>query len=275
MIDFPNCKINLGLYIENKRSDGFHNIKTIFYPFDLSDVLEIIESDSTGFSFTMSGIALNSSGQSNLCVKAYELLKNDFNLPAVKMHLHKNIPHGAGLGGGSADAAFTIKLLNKTFNLNLSISQMHEYAAKLGSDCPFFIENRTVIAKEKGDIFNPIQISLENYYILIVKPDVYVSTPEAYQWIKPRNAQVDIETIIKNPIETWKDLLYNDFEKSVFSKYPIIASIKDIFYKNGAIYAAMSGSGAAVFGIFHDAPPTLPLPDHCFAWGYKVGKDRI
>ncbi len=270
MITFPNCKINLGLYIENKRTDGFHNIKTIFYPIQLTDVLEIIESDSTHFSMTMSGIPVGGDVQSNLCVKAYELLKNDFQLPAVNIHLHKAIPHGAGLGGGSSDAAFTIKMLNSKFNLNLSNEQMQQYASKLGSDCAFFIENKAVIAKEKGNIFNNIEISLSNYHILIVKPDIYISTPEAYQWIKPRNTEIDIESIIKQPVETWKDTLVNDFEESVFKKHPLIASVKEVLYKNGAIYAAMSGSGAAVFGIFKEMPPALPFPCGSFCWKCKI-----
>ncbi len=271
MIVFPNCKINLGLYIENKRDDGFHNIKTVFYPIQLTDVLEIIESDTIHFSMTMSGIPINGNTESNLCVKAYELLKNDFRLPAVKIHLHKAIPHGAGLGGGSSDAAFTIKMLNNKFNLNLSNLQMQQYASKLGSDCAFFIENKAVIAKGKGERFENIEISLKGYYILIVKPNVYVSTPEAYQCVKPRNTEIDIESIIKQPIEKWKDTLINDFEESIFKKYPIIASIKEILYNNGAIYAAMSGSGAAVFGIFKEVPSILPFPESSFCFKCRIG----
>ncbi|MFZ4740799.1 MAG: 4-(cytidine 5'-diphospho)-2-C-methyl-D-erythritol kinase [Bacteroidales bacterium] len=267
MIAFPNCKINLGLYIENKRSDGFHNIKTVFYPIELTDVLEIIESDTSHFVMSMSGIPVNGDFRSNLCYKAYSLLKNDFSLPAIKIHLHKAIPHGAGLGGGSSDAAFTIKMLNNKFNLNLNIKQMQQYASKLGSDCSFFIENKTVIAKEKGYVFENIEISLNDYHIIIAKPNIGVSTPDAYKWIKPRNEEIDIMSIIKQPIEHWKDILINDFEESVFKKHPIIASIKELLYKNGAIYAAMSGSGAAVFGIFKEIPQNLKLPDGSFCWG--------
>jgi 4-diphosphocytidyl-2-C-methyl-D-erythritol kinase len=221
MIAFPNCKINLGLYIENKRSDGFHNIKTVFYPIELTDVLEIIESDTSHFVMSMSGIPVNGDFRSNLCYKAYSLLKNDFSLPAIKIHLHKAIPHGAGLGGGSSDAAFTIKMLNNIFNLNLNNKQMQQYASKLGSDCTFFIENKTVIAKEKGDVFENIEISLNDYHIIIAKPNIGVSTPASY---------------------------------------------KETLYNNGAIYAAMSGSGAAVYGIFKEIPQNLRLPDGSFSW---------
>ncbi|NVN95486.1 MAG: 4-(cytidine 5'-diphospho)-2-C-methyl-D-erythritol kinase [Bacteroidetes bacterium] len=270
MIAFPNCKINLGLYIENKRNDGFHNIKTVFYPVELKDVLEIIESDTSDFSLSMSGITVNGDLKSNLCFKAYSLLKNDFQLPAVKIHLHKAIPHGAGLGGGSSDAAFTIKMLNSKFNLHLHKEQMQYYAGKLGSDCAFFIENKAVVAEEKGDVFESIEIDLNAYHILIVKPNVFVSTPEAYQWVKARNETIDIKSIIKQPIRNWKDNLINDFEESVFKKYPIIASVKELLYENDAVYASMSGSGAAVFGIFKEAPISLPLPEDCFCWSNKT-----
>jgi len=267
MILFPHCKINLGLSIENKRPDGFHNIKTILYPIDLMDVLEINTSDESQISMTMSGIPIQGNIQSNLCVRAYELINKDFHLPAVNIHLHKAIPHGAGLGGGSSDAAFTIKMLNSKFNLGLSNEQMKLYASELGSDCAFFIENKAVVAKGKGDIFEKTDISLQNYYILIVKPDVCVNTSEAYQWIKPQNAEIDIESILKLPIESWKEWLVNDFEESVFKKYPVIRSIKELFYKSGAVYAAMSGSGAAVYGIFQE-PPTLPsFSESYFRWG--------
>ncbi len=270
MIAFPNCKINLGLYLENKRTDGFHNIKTVFFPVKLTDVLEIIESDTADCSMTMSGIPIDGDIQSNLCIKAYKILKNDFKLPSVKIHLHKVIPHGAGLGGGSSDAAFTIKTLNTKFNLHLSNLQMQQYASKLGSDCAFFIENKTVIAKGKGDLFEKIELSLSGYYIYIVKPDVFVSTPEAFKWVHPRNEKIDIQQILYKPIEKWNETLFNDFEESIFMKYPAIASIKDMLYKKGAVYAAMSGSGAAVFGLFKNKPTDMTFTKGNFSWGYQI-----
>lgn len=270
MISFPNSKINLGLYIENKRPDGFHNIKTAFFPLPLIDVLEIIESQDTKFSMTMSGIPVNIDLSSNLCFKAYDMLRLDFNLPAVKIHLHKAIPHGAGLGGGSADAAFTIKMLNTKFNLNLSIEQMQQYAANLGSDSAFFIENKAIIAKGKGNIFEKTDFTLEKYYILLIKPEVCVNTAEAYKWVRPRNIEINIESILKQPIETWKTSLVNDFEESVFKKFPVIASFKNLMYENEAIYAAMSGSGAAVYGIFKEKPKQILFSDNCFCWGTYI-----
>ncbi|MFZ4399065.1 MAG: 4-(cytidine 5'-diphospho)-2-C-methyl-D-erythritol kinase [Bacteroidales bacterium] len=270
MISFPNCKINLGLFIENKRTDGFHNIKTVFFPLPLRDVLEVIESDNNSFSITLSGIPINDDKQTNLCVKAYKLLKSDFNLPPVKIQLFKAIPHGAGLGGGSSDAAFTIKILNNKFKLSLSNKQMEFYAAKLGSDCAFFIENKVVIAKGKGEIFENIEFSLDNYFIVLIKPNSSVNTKDAYQWVKPRNTEIDIKKIIKQPIENWKEILINDFEVSIFNKYPEIASIKNLLYKSGAIYSSMSGSGASVFGIFKSPPPNLSLPKNSFYWISKI-----
>jgi 4-diphosphocytidyl-2-C-methyl-D-erythritol kinase len=270
MIAFPNCKINLGLYIENKRTDGFHTIKTILYPVELRDVLEIIESETNQFSMTMSGIPVNCDLESNLCVRAYKLLKKDFNLPAVKIHLHKVIPYGAGMGGGSSDAAYTIKILNNKFELKLSIGQMQEYASSLGSDCAFFIENKAVLAREKGDVFENTNITLSGYHLLIVKPAVYINTTEAYQWVKPRNTEIDIVNILNQPIECWKDMLINDFEESVFKNHPIIASIKDKLYQNGAIYASLSGSGSAVFGIFRERSSVISFPMNSFFWESKV-----
>lgn len=265
MICFPDCKINLGLYIEQKRDDGFHNIKTVFYPVQLNDALEFIVSDKNT-EMDISGITIEGDIQSNLCMQAYNLLKEDYNLPPVKAHLHKAIPHGAGLGGGSSDAAFTIKLLNDLFSLDLSYQQMQQYASKLGSDCAFFIKNIAVIASEKGNVFKEIDLSLKGYTIIIVKPQIHVSTPDAYKWVKPRNTIIDIENIIKLPIENWKELLINDFEVSVFAKHPEIAAIKDKLYQNGAIYAAMSGSGASVFGLFKSTEKEIIFPDSYFVW---------
>ncbi|MCX6231493.1 MAG: 4-(cytidine 5'-diphospho)-2-C-methyl-D-erythritol kinase [Bacteroidetes bacterium] len=268
MIVFPNAKINLGLYIENKRGDGYHDIKTIFYPIQLCDALEITKSEDSEFEMTISGIPIIGELDKNLCAKAYFLLKDEFQLPGIKLHLHKAIPHGAGLGGGSADAAFTIKLLNNIFNLSLTDAVMAKYASKIGSDCAFFIENKTVLASGRGDTFENIDISLNDYYIYIVKPDVNVSTVDAYHNVKARNSSIDIRSIINQPIETWKHSLINDFEESIFLNHPELSLIKNSLYANGAIYAALSGSGSALFGIFNKIP-SIPFnfPNHYFCWG--------
>jgi 4-diphosphocytidyl-2-C-methyl-D-erythritol kinase len=270
MIVFPNAKINLGLYIENKRSDGYHDIKTLFYPVQLCDALEIIVTASDEFEMTLSGIPIQGEIKKNLCAKAYFLLKDEFHLPDIKLHLHKAIPHGAGLGGGSADAAFTIKLLNNYFKLSLSDTEMMKFASKIGSDCAFFIQNKAVIAAGRGDKFEAVDISLNNYYIYIIKPEVYISTIEAYQNVKARNTAIDIKHIIQQPIETWKYTLINDFEDYIFKNHPVIEAIKASLYANGAIYAAMSGSGSAVFGIFEKIPILKEFENTHFCWHAKL-----
>lgn len=252
MITFPNAKINLGLNITEKRSDGYHNLETIFYPIKLQDALEVtrLEESSEPFKLHISGTTLEGKPDDNLVVKAYNLLKQDFQLPPVDIHLFKHIPTGAGLGGGSADCAFMIKLLNEKFHLELSLEQMETYAAKLGADCAFFIQNKPVFATGIGNIFQPIDFSLKGYHLVLVKPNSSVATREAYANITPRKPEVSLLQIIKQPIETWKNSMKNDFEDSVFLTHPEIAAIKDKLYDLGAVYASMSGSGSAVFGIF-------------------------
>ena len=269
MICFPNCKINLGLYIENKRVDGFHNIKTVFYPVNLCDGLEISQADNE-LSMQVSGIAINGDIENNLCVKAFRVFEKEFNLPPIHIELLKTIPHGAGLGGGSSDAAFMFKLLNDFFKLNLSENQLINYASNLGSDCTFFIENKAVIASEKGNIFKNIKLSLKDLYIIIIKPPINVSTPDAYRWVNPRNKVVDIEQIIKKPITDWRHLLINDFEESLFNKYPEIEAIKKELYKYGALYASMSGSGSSVFGLFENQIPDITINNQYFIWKSKL-----
>jgi 4-diphosphocytidyl-2-C-methyl-D-erythritol kinase len=252
LVVFPHAKINLGLNVTGKRDDGYHNIETIFYPVQLSDVLEAVEdSSSTGeIIFNITG-SDSLSSTDNLCVKAYELLKKDFKLPSIKSHLHKIIPTGAGLGGGSADAAFMLKLLNKLFDLKLSNDALKKYALELGSDCPFFVDNKPVYATGRGEVTQPIQLSLKNYFIGIVKPTVSVSTAEAYKMIKPQKPQMALLSAIQQPVEKWCDLITNDFEEPVFKKYPVIEAIKKKLYEAGAVFALMSGSGSAVYGIFN------------------------
>ncbi len=255
MIVFPNCKINLGLRIINKRDDGYHNIETVFYPIPLKDALEIIEADNINqVQFTSSGLVVNGDEKDNLCVKAYHLLKKDFsNLPSVKIHLHKNIPMGAGLGGGSADAAFTLQHLNNQFKLNLSVPQLIEYALQLGSDCPFFILNQPCIGTSRGEQLQAITLDLSRYNLVIINPNIHINTGEAFNslHLQQQNKRASsLKEIIRQPIESWQHSLKNDFEVAVFEKYPAIKKIKETLYQQGASYAAMSGSGSTVYGLF-------------------------
>ena len=247
MIVFPNCKINLGLNIIRKREDGFHDLETIFLPIPLTDVLEIIPSDKTELIIT--GMPVNATD--NLCIKAYNLLQEKFpELPAIKMHLHKAIPLGAGLGGGSSDAAFTLQLLNEKFELNLKTEQLIDYGLQLGSDCPFFIINKPCFATGRGEILEPVDIDLSNYKILIVNPGIHIDTKWAFSKITPQKKRISIREIIAQPIESWKEDLQNDFEVPVFAEYPEIEKIKNKLYELGATYASLSGSGSSVYGIF-------------------------
>ncbi len=247
MIAFPNCKINLGLNIIRKRGDGFHDLETIFLPIPFTDVLEIIASDKNEFIVT--GMQVDATD--NLCIKAYNLLKQDFpDLPSIKMHLHKVIPLGAGLGGGSSDAAFTLQLLNEKFKLNLQTEQLLDYALRLGSDGPFFIINKPCFATGRGEILQPINIDLTNYKLLIVNPGIHIDTKWAFTKIAPQEPTASIKEIITQPIETWKNQLQNDFEIPVFAEYPEIEKLKNELYEKGAVYASLSGSGSSLYGIF-------------------------
>lgn len=253
MILFPHCKVNLGLHITAKRDDGFHDLETVFYPLPFYDIIEIIEkenSSATEPEFSSTGIEIPGPGN-NLCVHAWELLKKDRpSLPSVKMHLHKTIPTGAGLGGGSSDASFTLMLINEKFKLGLSTSQLMSYALKLGSDCPFFLMKEPAFAKGRGEILEQVELNLSDYILALVNPGIHVSTRDAFEEIIPSSPKKSIREIIQQPVESWKEELKNDFEVTVFRKHPRIASIKDELYNKGALYASMSGSGSTVFGIF-------------------------
>lgn len=255
MITFPNAKINLGLNIIEKRPDGYHNLETIFYPINLQDALEVTRQEGNNKEYTLriSGMTLDGDPEDNLVVRAYKLLKNDHpQIQPIDIHMYKHIPAGAGLGGGSSDAAHMIKLLNEKFALGLGAEQMEKYATQLGADCAFFIKNQPVFASGIGEIFEPIELSLKGYHIVLVKPDIFVSTRDAFSQIKPERPAVSLKEIVKQPIESWKGSMKNDFESSVFQKFPEIAAIKDELYDLGAVYAAMSGSGSAVYGIFRE-----------------------
>lgn len=267
MISFPNCKINLGLNILRKRKDGYHDLETIFYPLPLFDVLEIIRfTDDSAFSFSTSGSTIEGNSDTNLCVKAYDLVKrNHPTLTSAKIHLHKAIPTGAGLGGGSADAAFTLKLLNEKFGLQLTKDQLIDYALQLGSDCPFFIVNKPAFAEGRGEIMEPVALDLSTCKFIIVNPGIPIKTATAFSFITPTLPTKSLKEIIQQPIETWKNELVNDFEKSVFHQYPEIEAIKSRLYENGAVYASMSGSGSTVYGIFKkDATTGFQFPSHYF-----------
>lgn len=254
MIAFPNAKINLGLHIMNRRNDGFHNIESVLFPTSLSDALEVFEAPDSKFSFTSSGVQIPSDGKPNLCEQAFWLMHNEFCIPKVHLHLHKVIPAGSGLGGGSADAAFTLKMLNQAFSLKLNHSDLETMAAKLGSDCPFFIRNEPMLASGRGEILEPVSLSLKGLHLLLIRPPLHISTAEAYAGVMPQKPKKPAPEILAQPIESWKEELKNDFEKSLFLKYPLLRKIKMKLYENGALYAAMSGSGSALFGLFESKP---------------------
>ncbi len=286
MIEFPNAKINIGLNVVAKREDGYHDIETVFYPVLLQDALEIklmrpldpaqlrkrieaglmVQPDDAFLPFRllpkkedfpccsleMTGNEFPFKAADNLVVKAYLMLQQDFDLPSIDIKLYKHIPSGAGLGGGSSDCAFMIKLLNRRFNLRMRESMMERYAARLGSDCAFFISNTPSIATGRGEILNPIGLSLKGYTILLVKPDVAVSTAEAYAGVTPHKPETSLADAVMRPVSEWRDCVFNDFEPSVFKKYPLLADIKQKLYDLGAEYAAMTGSGSTVYGIFSE-----------------------
>lgn len=262
MITFPNAKINLGLNIVEKRPDGYHNLETIFYPIPLQDALEITpwEGGERKYKLAQSGIQIAGDDENNLVVKAYKLLDNLHNLPPIEINLLKHIPSGAGLGGGSADAAFMLCMLNQHFQLNIPNEQLEVYAAQLGADCAFFVENKPTFAEGIGNIFSPIELSLKGYKLLLVKPDIFVSTRDAFAQIKPKRPSISLKEVAKMPVEAWKTYMVNDFEESVFPQFPAIADIKALLYDMGAIYASMSGSGSSVFALFK-GDATLPKVD--------------
>lgn len=251
MILFPNAKINLGLYITKKRPDGFHELETCFAPVPWSDVLEITESEQ--FVFTSSGLPIDGPIEKNLCYRAYEALRVDHKIPPVHIHLHKVIPMGAGLGGGSSDASFTCKGLRDLFKLPLSDEELIPYAAQLGSDCAFFIQNQTQLGTGRGEILTPLDLSLSGKFMVLIYPNFGISTQEAFAGITPKKAPIKLKKVLGQPIETWKETLSNDFEGSLFPKYPILENLKAELYSLGATYAAMSGSGSTLFGIFDQA----------------------
>ncbi len=256
MIIFSNCKINLGLRILRRRADGYHDLETAFYPVPMNDAIEAIPTSVAEMMYTQSGLKVDSEPGQNLCVKAYDLLKRYCDIPPVHLHLHKAVPMGAGLGGGSANAAFTLTLLNRKFDLKLTGDQLLDLALQLGSDCPFFIINKPCIATGRGELLETIDLSfIQAYKLVIVHPGIHISTAWAFSQITPHDNGQPIKDAITRPVSDWKEILKNDFEPVVFGAHPERARIKQTLYDKGAVYASMSGSGSTVFGLFDQAPP--------------------
>jgi 4-diphosphocytidyl-2-C-methyl-D-erythritol kinase len=250
MLLFPNCKINLGLNVVAKRTDGYHDLETVFFPISFNDALEAVQSFELQFQST--GLPIQGEQENNLCVKAYHLLKKDFpDLPLVNIHLHKVIPMGAGLGGGSSDGAHMLLLLNRKFQLQLSQAQLMQYALELGSDCPFFIINQPTFATGRGEIMSPVHVDLSAFKILLIKPGLHISTKNAFTGLTPKAPAKSIKEIIERPVETWKDELRNDFEQTIFLAHPTLRKMKEELYNQGAVYASMTGTGSTLFGIFN------------------------
>jgi 4-diphosphocytidyl-2-C-methyl-D-erythritol kinase len=254
MVVFPNAKINLGLNVTEKRPDGYHNLETVFFPIPLLDILELEKNELNQTRFTCSGIEIPNDGKDNLVVRTFKKIQDKFDLPHVDIHLHKNIPTGAGLGGGSADAAFMINLCAAYFNLEYPENYAFDLAKSIGADCPFFLYNQACFAQGIGDEISPISFNLKNYYLVLVYPNIHVSTALAYQGIVPQKKGINLPSELSKDIIQWKNFVVNDFEKSVFNQFPVIADVKEQLYNQGALYASMSGSGAAVFGIFNQEP---------------------
>ena len=254
MLAFANAKINIGLNITAKRPDGYHEIETVFYPVKVQDVVELTDADE--LSCVVAGNTFAGLMEDNLCYKAFRLIQQDHNIPDQQITLLKNTPIGAGLGGGSSDAAHVIKLVNNKFQLDLSLAQMEDYAARLGADCAFFIRNSPVYATGKGEVLTPLTLDLSSYHLVLITPPIHVSTADAYSGVQPNPVTESLPDLMALPVQEWKGRVKNDFEESVFIKYPQIQELKERLYKEGALYAAMTGSGSSVFGIF-DRPVHL------------------
>lgn len=267
MVHFPNAKINLGLRVLAKREDGYHNLETVFYPVAVRDAIEVVEG-GTDIEFTQSGHAVAGDPEKNLCLKAYRMLKQDYPpVPPCKIHLHKAIPERGGLGGGSADGSFTLMLLNKKFRLGIEQKKLQQYALQLGSDCPFFILNRPCHATGRGEILEPVTTDLSSYHILIVNPGISIETGKAFSMIPPAaDDRLLLKDALQQPVEKWKDHVFNDFEAYAFHAFPEIADIKEKMYRAGALYASLSGSGSSVYGIFRERRETSFPPGYFQKW---------
>ena len=274
MLCFPNAKINLGLNVVYRRSDGYHELETIFYPVEIKDALEIVPTkeelaDNQRYRLFQSGLAIQGNEDDNLVIKALKLISRDHILPAIDIHLLKKTPFGAGLGGGSANAAAMLKMMNKMFELDYSNEQLINLAAKLGADCPFFIKNTPVFATGIGEKMEDIELNLSNYHFVLIKPDISINTGLAYSMITPKRPEVSLKEIVKMPPEQWKGLMINDFETPIFKKHPQINDIKQQLYELGAVYASMSGSGSSVYGFFNKMPQIDNLFTDHFVWSHS------
>lgn len=260
MIYFSPAKINIGLQILNKRTDGYHNIQSVMHPVGLCDILEIniLPTADKGFLFSQSGIRFEGDQEDNLCLQAMELFRKETQIPPVQMHLHKQIPVGAGLGGGSSNASTTLLGLNALADNPLSVKQLGELAAILGSDCPFFLDPQTMLMEGRGEILSPLFLSMEEIYLVLLFPEIHVSTQDAYAGVIPAIPPLQLKELIKEPLSRWEELIENDFEKSVFKRYPQLVSLKRELYSSGATYASLSGSGSSLYGLFKERPS---LPD--------------
>ncbi len=273
MILFPHAKINLGLQVVEKRQDGFHNIISCLYPIGWCDVLEIIEKPE--FSFRSTGLDIPGTGQENLCTRAYQLIKEEFDIPPVYIHLHKIIPIGAGLGGGSSDAAFTLKGLNQLFGLSIPNQELKRLAAELGSDCAFFIDGNPTLATGTGDQFQPIQINMPKGYLVVVTPPVHVDTGMAYQRLNPKPSDIDLKKSLGLSPDQWQSRIINDFEVPVSDHEPAIARVKGTLMSKGALFTSLSGSGSSVYGIFKDEKPWRSWFETTYrVWEQKIGSDH-
>ncbi len=275
MLVFPNAKLNLGLYITSLRPDGFRNLESVFVPLPWTDAFEVLPAaEGAETTLTLTGLPIPGEPATNLCRKAYELLAADFDLPAVQLHLHKDVPIGAGLGGGSADAAFALIALNTQFELDLTPEQLESYARRLGSDCAFFIRNQPVFAHSRGDMFEELDfaLGLAGTPALVVYPNLHISTAEAYARVQPRTPRHDLRRSLQEPMASWRDTIGNDFEEALTPFYPVLADIKQQLYAAGATYASLSGSGSAVYGLFPDLPAA---PDLAWPTGYTVWSGQL
>ena len=266
MLTFPNAKLNLGLYVTARRPDGFHTLESVFVPLPWTDALEVLPAPAgaPGPTLTLTGRPIPGEPDTNLCRRAYELLRADFGLPPVQMHLHKVVPIGAGLGGGSADAAFALQALNRVFNLSLRPEALLGYARRLGSDCAFFLENKPVLAQERGDVFEPIALNLTGTAAVVIYPNLHISTAEAYAALTPRPPRHALRAALAQPMATWRHTVSNDFEDALTPHYPVLAEVKNTLYAAGAAYASLSGSGSAVYGLWPglvDAPAVATRPE--------------
>ncbi len=270
MICFPNAKINLGLNIISRRADGYHNIETIFYPIGMKDALEVINSEvclnDDKYRLFQYGDIVECDYANNLVIKAFSIISAERDLSNIDIHLLKKIPSGAGLGGGSADASFMLKIMNEKFDLGYSVEELMKFAAKIGADCSFFLHNKPAFATGIGDMLETVDLNLEGYHFVVVKPNVLISTKEAYSMIVPAKPSVSLKEIVKKPVEEWSDIMKNDFEIPIFKKYPVICNVKCKLQEMGAIYSSMSGSGSAVYGIFDSKPELEGFFSDCFVW---------